>query len=229
MQKFSDISYRRPDMSALKRSVRKQLRLFRSATSFEEAKSAYLAAQGILKHVETSYVVASIRNTLDTTDKFYDGEMKFFNRASAMLLPLSKAFIEALLITPFRSGFEAEFGKQLFVLAEIQKKTRSKKIIVDMIRQGNAENEYKKTAAACKTTFRGEECNFYGLLKHMESADRGERREAYLAWAKLYEDASGKLDAQFDRLVKIRVGMAKKLRLPGGFTELGYLNMNRAD
>ena len=102
------------------------------------------------------------------------------------------------------------------------------KIVPDLIRQGNLENVYKKTTAACKTTFRGEEVNFYGLLKHMESSDRDTRREAYLAWATLYEGVSDKLDALYDKLIRVRVRMAKKLKLPD-YTTLGYLGMHRAD
>ncbi len=229
MQKFSEIEYKRPDMGAIKKCYKKQLSILKKAKSYEEMKQAFFAIQDTLSDAETTYVVASIRNTLDTTDKFYDGEMQFFNRALAMLMPLMKEATTALLNSPFRAQFEAEYGKQIFSLGEMQCRIQSKKIIPDLIAQGKIENEYKKTAAACKVTFRGEECNFYGLLKHMESADRDERREAYLAWAKLYEDASEKLDRQFDKLVKLRVKMAKKLGLPGGFTEMGYLGMSRAD
>ncbi len=195
-----------------------------------EARAAYLASQEITAHAETSYVVASVRNTLDTTDKFYDGEMQFFNRALAMLMPISKAFIDAMLKTPFRAEFEAEFGKQLFTLAEMAQKSQSKKIIPELIAQGTTENNYKKTAAACKTTFRGEECNFYGLLKHMESPDREERREAYLAWAKLYEDASPNSSIkQFDKLIKAPRPHGQETRLPGGYTSLRIWTRHRAD
>ncbi len=228
MEQFSKLKYTRPDMGAFKKTAKQQLKRLKNATSYEEARAAYLASQEASGHIMTSYVIAHIRNTLDTKDKFYDGEMEFFNRAIAMLMPLSKQMTETLLKTPYRKQFEEEFGKQLFSLAEMERKTQSKKVILDLIRQGSIENAYKKTAAACKTTFRGEEVNFYGLLKHMESSDREERKEAYLAWAKLYEDVSGKLDKQFDKLIKLRIRMAKKLGLPN-FTTLGYLNMHRAD
>jgi M3 family oligoendopeptidase len=154
--------------------------------------------------------------------------MQFFNRAVAQLMPVSKAFTEALLRSPYRAQFEAEYGRQLFTLAEIDQKTQSIKIIPDLILQGNLENVYKKTTAACKTTFRGEEVNFYGLLKHMESPDRTARKEAYLAWAALYEGISEKLDQQYDKLIRVRVRMAKKLGLPD-YSALGYLGMHRAD
>jgi len=225
---FSEIAYRRPDLGTLKKQLKQHLSAFRKAANYPDARKAYLLSKEDMSHVETSYVVASIRNTLDTKDKFYDGEMQFFNRAVALLMPVSKAFTEALLKTPFRAEFEAEFGRQLFALAEMEHQTQSKKIILDLIRQGNVENAYKKAVAACKTTFRGEEVNFYGLLRHMESPDREERREAYLAWAKLYEEASRTLDRQFDKLIRIRIRMAKKLGLPN-YTALGYLNMHRAD
>ena len=228
MDMFANIEYKRPDMSALKKRMQSLLRALKRAKTYEEARAAYLASQEETGHVETSYVVASIRNTLDTTDKFYDGEMKFFNRAVAQLMPLSKSFTETLLCSPFRAQFEAEYGKQLFTLAEIDQKMQNVKIVPDLIRQGNLENEYRKTTAACKTTFRGEEVNFYGLLKHMESPDRVERKEAYLAWAKLYEGIAEKLDTLYDKLIRVRIRMAKKLGLPD-YTTLGYLGMHRAD
>ena len=228
MESFSKVEYHRPDMGALKKKLKSLLRALKKAKTYEEARAVYLSSQKETGHLETSYVVASIRNTLDTTDKFYDGEMQFFNRAVAQLMPLSKAFTETLLRSPFRAQFEAEYGKQLFTLAEIDQKMQSTKIIPDLIRQGKLENVYKKTTAGCKATFRGEEVNFYGLLKHMESPDREERREAYLAWAKLYEDISDKLDDQYDKLIRVRVRMAKKLGLPN-YTALGYLGMHRAD
>ena len=228
MDTFSKIEYKRPDMGAMQKKLKHLLKQLKSAKSYEEARAAYLASEKESGHLATAYEAASIRNTLDTTDKFYDGEMQFFNRAIAQLMPISKSFTEALLDSPFRTRFEREFGRQLFTLALIDQKTQSTKIISNLIRQGKLENVYKKTTAACKTTFRGEEVNFYGLLKHMESADREERKEAYLAWAKLYEDISEKLDHQYDKLIKVRVRMAKKLDLPD-YTTLGYLNMHRAD
>ena len=204
MEPFSQIPYQRPDMRALKRLLKQHLVTVKKAASYEEARGAYLAVQQDMARVETSYVVASIRNTLDTTDKFYDGEMQFFNRALALLMPISKKMIESLLKSPFRASFEQEFGRQLFSLAEIEQRTQSNWIIPDLIAQGNLENAYKKTVAACKTTFRGEEVNFYGLLKHMESSDREERKEAYLAWAKLYEEVAPTLDKQYDKLIRVR-------------------------
>ncbi|MCR4894620.1 MAG: M3 family oligoendopeptidase, partial [Eubacteriales bacterium] len=119
--------------------------------------------------------------------------------------------VKAMCASPYRSDFDKEFGPHLLRELEMQIKLVNLWILPDMVMEDNLGRAYSKDAASCKTVFRGEECNFYGLLKHMESTDREERREAFLAWAKLYEGISDKLDATYDKLVKLRVKKAKKL------------------
>ena len=106
MESFSKVEYNRPNMGALKKKMKSYLRALKKAKTYEEARAAYLASLTETGHIETSYVVASIRNTLDTTDQYYDGEMQFFNRAVAKLMPVSKSFTEALLRSRFRAEFE---------------------------------------------------------------------------------------------------------------------------
>lgn len=228
MQKFSEIEYKRPDFGRLKRDMCAQLRLLKNAGDYAAAKAAYHALEKLICDVTTMSTVAYIRNTLDTTDAFYDGEMQFFNKAGAKLMPVQKKMNETLLASKFRPDFTAEYGGQMFKTMELQARLQSNKIILDMIREGTLCNEYKKLAASCKVEFMGEECNFYGLLKHMESADRAERRAASLAWAKLYESISDRLDAIYDKLIRVRVRMAKKLGLRD-YTEMAYMNMGRMD
>ncbi len=106
--------------------------------------------------------------------------------------------------------------------------TEDERIVPEMIREGELRQEYSKTAAQASTEFRGEKCNFYGLLKHMESTDRQERKEAYEAWAALYEKISPELDSQYTELVNLRDGMARKMGFPT-YTEMAYLCRNRFD
>mgnify|MGYP000119816902 CR=1 FL=1 len=62
----------------------------------------------------------------------------------------------------------------------------------------------------------------------MESTDREERKEAFEKWANLYEGVSDKLDELYDKLIEVRVEMAKKLGYDN-YTELAYRNMGRLD
>ena len=85
-----------------------------------------------------------------------------------------------------------------------------------------------RTAASCKTMFRGEECNFYGLLKHMLSTDREERREAMIAWADLYESAAKDLEDQYAKLCALRRTEAEKLGF-ASYIDMVYLSRHRFD
>ena len=163
MDTFSKIEYKRPDMGELKKNLNKLLDQFKKAKNYEEARATFLAYEKASGHFETIYVVASIRNTLDTTDKFYDGEMQFFNRAVAQLMPISKSFTEALLNSPFATRFEREFGRQLFTLAQIDQKTQSTKIISDLIHQGNLENESRRAQGSIP-------CLGKALRRHLRKA-----------------------------------------------------------
>ena len=40
------------------------------------------------KHYFTMYTLASVRNTIDTRDEFYDAEMNFYNREMPLLQPV---------------------------------------------------------------------------------------------------------------------------------------------
>ncbi|MBQ8161434.1 MAG: M3 family oligoendopeptidase [Clostridia bacterium] len=228
MVDFREMPYSRPDIEAQKTCLQKATEAILSAASYEEARKVYFDLQEADKQVSTMFSICSVRNTIDTTDAYYDGEMTWLREQMAQLIPLRKAWTKALAECPFRKDFENEFGEQMFRMIDASLKTMDEKIIDDTIREGALRQQYQKDSAMAKTVFRGEECNFYGLLKHMESTDREERKEAFHAWAGLYAQIAPKLDAQYDELVHLRDGMAKKLGF-SSYTDLAYLDRRRFD
>ncbi len=211
MKKFTDLAYVRPDFAAAEKQLREIGKKMKKAGSYEEFRECYRAAEEIMMDVSTRGSIAHIRNTMDKTDAYYEEEQKVLSAGNAKLaLALQKVLREGL-ASPFRKDFDGEFGPQLLKDAETQLRLISAKVVPDMIREDKLRQEYSREVALCSCRFRGETCNFYGLLKHMESTDRQERREAFRAWAALYESVSPKLDRIYDRLVKLRVGKAGKL------------------
>ena len=228
MVPFQNMPYVRPDMEGLKACTEKTIDALRDAASYEAARDALFALQGAEEAAFTMMSLASVRNTIDTTDPFYEGEMKWLREQNAAMIPLRKAYREALAASPFRPQFEAEFGKQMFRMIDASLKTSDERIIPDVIREGELCQKYQKDSALAVTQFRGEQCNFYGLLKHMESPDRQERKEAFHAWAALYEKISPDLDAAYDELVHLRDKMAHTLGFES-YTDLAYLERRRFD
>ena len=226
--KFQDMPYERPDADALKKAYEEAAEKLLKAETYGEARSAFLEVQEEEEKAETMESICYIRNTIDTTDAFYNDELLAIREADASLIPVRQLYQKALSGSIFRGDLEKEFGPQLLRLVDASLKSSDERIVPEVIREGEVSMDYQKDSAAATTEFRGEKCNFYGLLKHMESTDREERREAFLAWAGLYESISGKLDARYDELVSLRVSMAEKMGFKS-YTDLAYLNMERFD
>ena len=228
MVTFQDMPYRRPDMEAVRACYEQTIAALRGAASYGEARAAFFALQEKEKELGTLVSLCSVRNTVDTADAFYEGEMKWIRGQNAALIPLRKEYRQTLADSPFRADFEKEFGPQLMRLVDAAVKTSDEKIAKDVVREGEICQQYQKDSAMAVTEFRGEKRNFYGLLKSMESADRAERREAFIAWAGLYEKISPQLDEQYGELVRLRCGMAEKLGFDS-YTDLAYLERRRFD
>ena len=228
MEKFKDLKYERPDLKQLKKDVKKRLGEFKAAESFKEADAAFLGLQHIMETVSTQGTIASIRNTMNMKDEFYDKEIQFFNNEGPKLMMLMKKVSKALLNSPFRPQMEEKYGKQMFLDTETQQRLIKLTTILPTIQENNLGTEYSKTAATCSVEFMGEKCNFYGLLRHMQSTDRAERKAAFEAWAKLYEGISGKLDEQYGKLVKTRCTIARRLGFKN-YIDYIYLSRSRYD
>ena len=228
MFRFEEIKYERPDLAQFKRDAKQSIAGLKSAKSFEEADAAFLRLQKLMEKAATCQTIAHIRNTMNMADEFYDKEIKFYNAESPKLMPLFKKGNKVLLDSPFRPQFEEKYGKHMFKDAETQQKLFKFSIILPMIRENNLGTEYSKTAAACSVDFMGEKCNFYGLLAHMQSTDRTERKAAFEEWAKLYEGISPKLEEQYGKLVALRRTMAKRLGFKS-YLDYIYLARGRYD
>ncbi|MDR2505359.1 MAG: M3 family oligoendopeptidase [Oscillospiraceae bacterium] len=225
---FAELEYSRPDEAKLRAEFQALNNRLKNAASYEEARAAFIDTQNTSVELQSMFSLAHIRQTLDTTDKFYNDELEFLHRFSAELIPLSREGIDALLESPFRPDFEKEFGKQLFTTAELERKLQNPAIIEDKIAESKLKEEYSILAASCKTEFKGATQNFYGLLKFMEDPDRETRRAAFVEWSKLYESISDKLDDMYDKLIEIRLRMAEKLGF-NNYAEMAYANMGRTD
>lgn len=135
-------------------------------------KDDFYDAEKLDTHLSTIASLCSIRNTMNTTDEFYEAEMAYLNENLPNLIPAEKAMKEDIVNGPFRADFEKEYGAHFIAVLENDLKTQDERIIPELVKESELSVEYSKAAASCKVDFRGETCNFYGLLKHMESTDR---------------------------------------------------------
>ncbi|MBQ5660980.1 MAG: M3 family oligoendopeptidase [Lachnospiraceae bacterium] len=228
MVKFADLQYVRPDMDAVMARVKADIEVLKNAKNYEEFRNAYMDYVQADIELSTSQKIVHVRNTINMLDEYYAAENAFFNAQMPKYGIVVKEMGTVILNSPFKKDFEEEFGSIIIQNMEAQQLLSSEAVVEDLVKEADLANLYSKTVAAASIEFNGEMCTTYGLLKHMKSTDREIRKGAFEAWAALYESIAPKVDEIYSELVKIRVGMAKKLGFDG-FTPMGYLKRRRFD
>ena len=228
MKKFSEIEYVRPDMEAEQEKVRAYTKALKEAKSYEELRGLFMEEKTREDAWATMAEVAQVRYTVDTRDSFYEGEVQFWNETIPAIHLLIQKAEKVILESPFIKEFAEEFGEFFVKNMEVGQKLADDCIVEDLIEEANLTQQYSKITANASTEFKGKTCNFYGLLKAMQSTDRQMRKEAMTAWGDLYEEISGELDALYDKMVPLRDKIAKKLGF-SSYIEFIYLSYGRYD
>ena len=226
MKKFSELPCERPQKSDVINGAKAAVRRMKAAKSYDEFRSGMMEAQRILSHFHTQSSLAHIRHTIDTSDKFYEAEQKFFDDTEPQLMPMMMKYAKAIVKSPFKAELAKEFGEHYITIQESNLKKMSVKLIVPMQRENALTREYEKLLASCKVEFNGESCNLSGLRKYLQDPDREVRKAASHAISGFLSDNSQKLDELYDKLVKLRTKMGRSMGYKT-YTPLGYLNMER--
>ena len=224
--KFSQIPYQRPDLEQLKARQAELTEKLKNAKSYQEAKELFLKQEEESKHTATFATLASVRHSIDTRDEFYNGEEKFWNAAFPELEEYTQQWQLAMLNSPFKADFIAEYGDLMFKNTEIALKAFSPEIIPELQQENDLTQEYEKLLASARIPFEGGEYTLSQLTPFKTDPDDARRLAAWKAEGKWYKENQDKLDELYDKLVKLRDSMGKKLGYEG-YTTLGYYRMNR--
>lgn len=224
--KFKDMPYERPDFEAAKQTLIELTRRLKEATSYEEAKAVFMESEEGAKHLHTMATLVSIRNSIDTRDEFYDAEQKFMDNAFPELQQYMQAFSMAMLESPYRADFSAEFGDLMFVNAEIQLRTFNPAIIADLQKENELTQSYQKLIASAQIPFEDGVYTLPQLGPFKSDPDDARRLAAWKADGQWYKENQAELDRIYDELTHLRDSMGKKLGYEG-YTTLGYYRMGR--
>ena len=224
--KFSEMPYARPDLDELKQQLQALTDQLKSAPDYASAHEAFLAQQKLSTHIDTLATLSSVRNSIDTRDKFYDAEEQFWNEAGPELRAYDDAWTAAMLESPFRKDFAAEYGDLMFVNAEIGRKAFSPAIVEELKQENQLVQDYQKLIAGAQIDFEGSTYTISQLSPFKNSPDDAVRLAAWKAEGGWYKAHQPELDEIYDKLVRLRDAMGRKLGYDG-FTQLGYYRMGR--
>ncbi len=188
MKKFVDYSYQRPDVEGVERSLREVIAGIANAVDAETQLENFRKYDRVLRDFANMSTVASIRQSINTNDEFYNGEIDFFNENLPSVEALQKEVQKEILNTKFKSELEESLGEYIFKKFELESKTVSDEVLELLVTESKLTTEYDKLIASAQIDFRGEVQTLSRLNPFRMSADRETRRDANEAYFGFFEE-----------------------------------------
>jgi len=226
--KFSEYKYARPDLDSYKASMTELLDAMNNNPSVDEELALIQKVFDIQDELSTMASLVSTRHSIDTRDEFYEKEQEFFNENIPHLQQYDQLFSNALLASKNRKVLEEKLGTLIFDQAELQLKTFSEEIIPELQEENKLSMEYQKLLSSAKIKFKDGEYNLSQMRPFTQDLDRETRHQAQLVVSEWFEKHEKELDEIYDKMVKVRAKMAKKLGYDN-FVQLGYDRLGRTD
>ena len=225
---FSNLEYVRPDFDAAEAKAKELTERVKAAKSYADVKAVILESDEYMSELYTMTTIAHIRNTLNTTDEFYEKEIEFIHQrspeAEGSFIALTKAIVDC----PFTAEIDADLGKAHLVASRRELAQYDDALVPFMQEESRLETEYQKLMATAEIEFDGKKLNLYGIQKYFENPDREVRKAAFKKYSEFYESNEEKMEEIFDKLIKVRTKMGQALGYKT-FTPLGYLQQGRSD
>lgn len=224
--KIKDMEYKRvlkeDSIAVIERCIAK-IENAKSAQDLLDARNEYNADSEVLG---TMVRLAHTRLNLNSRDELYGAEMDYYNSALPEIQMYDIKFSKAFLASPYLEEAKKSLNPLIITMMELSLKTADERILEEMQKENALTTEYGKFVSELTYDFRGEKLTLGALRKYMQDNDRATRREAYNALGKTLNANGEYIDNLFDKMVKNRDQMAKKLGYES-YVELGYNIMQR--
>ena len=158
---FDKIEYVRPDIDKMEETCKEYTAKLRAAKSYEEVKQIILDYDKAGEEAETMFTVAHIRNTLNTTDKFYEDEMAFLHQRLPVAQATFTEYGKALAESPFAKEIDEDFGPELLMKVRRELDSFKPELIPYLQEQAMLTTEYQKLMATANIEFDGKVLYLY--------------------------------------------------------------------
>lgn len=228
MKQCKDLQYERCDIETYRAAVEPQIEKIKNAKTLAEVLQARDAITKTDSRMATMASLANARYTLNTRDDFYVKEVEYYDEVSPYESQLMAEYGQAMLNGKFKKQLSEKLSPALIKSFENSAKANDEKIIEDMQQEAKVVMEYSKLMSTMQFEYEGKSLPLSVVKGYLNDSDRAVRKAAAFSIGEGLQKHAEKLDDIFDRLVKIRDGMAKKLGYKN-FVELGYYRMDRKD
>lgn len=222
--KISEAEYRRADVAEAIADCEKAAQGVRDASSAQEIADIRAELNAKRRALSTMCVLAYFRHTLDVNDKFYAAEQDYYDGALPELSAKSAEFNRAVINSPHAKELEKLLNPIVMENIRASVRVMSDDIIDDCVEENKLVTEYDKLMATLKFPWNGASVPISAIHGYGKDKDRAVRKKAFATLGETLEGVKDKLDGIYDKLVKVRTRMAKKLGFDN-FVEMGDLRI----
>lgn len=224
--KISEIKYVRPDKEQVLAHLADIRQRMENAQTLEDFYAVHDEYKAYSEDLGTNMRIAFIRFTQDTRNEFYAAEQDYLDEIGPEISVANAKIANCYLTSKFRKQLEERFPAVMFKNLQMAVDAADPRIVEDRVEENKVTTSYTKLMSSIVIDFEGEKLTMAGIGKYFTSTDRDLRKRAVYAWGQAIEDNKEQLDEIYDKLVKIRTRMGRKLGYDG-FAPLGYLQMQR--
>ena len=224
--KISEMAYERVDKDYVISEIEDIIAKIEGATSASQLLALRDEYNALSERVGTMARLASTRLNLNSRDEFYTKEMDYYNEALPQIQMYDLKFTKAFLASPYLEKAKESLNPLVITMMELSLKCADERVLEEMQEENKLTTEYGKFVSELTYNFRGEKLTLGALRKYMQDSDRETRCEAYNALGKALGENKDFLDGIYDKMVKVRDKMAKKLGYEN-YVGLGYNLMQR--
>lgn len=226
--KFKDFVYERPNIEAYIEKANQLLSRIGEENAYQDELAAIKEFFDLNDELDSLITLVSIRNSLNTQDKFYEEEQNFFNEQVPRLQQYDHLLSMKLLSSKNHNHLEEDLGSLMFEQAKLKQKTFNPKIIPLLQKENKLATEYSKILASAKIEFQGNTYNLSQMGPFLQNLNRDIRHKAQLKVSEFFFENEHKIDDIYDQMVKTRNQIALDLGYDN-YVQLGYDRLGRTD
>ena len=226
--KFKDYTYSRPNYDQYKKNTEEKLTIFEQAKSSKEQIDIFNEIIDLRRNISTMMTLSDIRFTLNAEDEFYVEENEYWDEMKPLYEEITNNFYQSVVNSKYIDELKQEIPDVYFQLLEASIKAFDSKIITDLQEENKLCSRYAKLFSSAQIEFDGNIYNIPQMTPLLKNKNREYRHRAFDAKMSFFADNEEAFDDIYDKLVKVRDSMAKKMGYKN-FIELGYYRMSRLD
>ncbi|MDE7405648.1 MAG: M3 family oligoendopeptidase [Clostridiales bacterium] len=224
VKKISEYKYERADLKKAAEYYDNATTRVKQAKSARELADIRAEVNEYFAQFVTQINLAFIRHSLDVRDEFYAAEKDYYDENLPALSAKSTQFNSALMSSPYAGELDKVINPIIVQNTKASLRVMDEKIIADCIEENKLVTEYDKLLASLAYPWEGKTVTLSEMHGFCKDADRNVRKKAFTVIGQTLATVGDKLDDIYDRMVKVRTAMARKMGFDN-FVEMGDLRI----